>query len=262
MEILFFLCLCLSLFRPPIMCSPPPPLDENSFTYENETDNGPAKWGHIDPNWQVCETGKLQSPIDLLDQRVQVFPKLGKLKRLYKPAPAVLKNRGHDISVMWKGDAGRIVINGTDYKLSQCHWHSPSEHTVNGTRYNLELHLVHKNSYGQLAVIGILYKLGHPDTFLAELLRHVTTAHGEIELGVVSPGEIKFGSRKYYRYIGSLTVPPCTEGVLWTILNKVRTVSREQIRTMRDVVHDGFEANARPIQRQNGRPIYFYRPQA
>lgn len=74
--------------------------DENPFTYERGTGNGPEKWGHVEPQWRVCEDGKLQSPIDLLDdQRVQVSHKLGKLKRAYKPAPAVLRNRGHDISV-------------------------------------------------------------------------------------------------------------------------------------------------------------------
>lgn len=235
--------------------------DEKPFSYAKETGNGPENWGRIDPRWHVCEDGKLQSPIDLLDdKRVLVSPKLGKLKRSYKPAPAVLKNRGHDVSVVWKGDAGKIVINGTAYKLLQCHWHTPSEHTLNDTRYKLEVHLVHNSSRGQLAVIAILYKLGRPDPFLAKLLHHTTNMHGDVDLGVVNPGEIKFGSRKYYRYIGSLTIPPCTEGVIWTIVMKVRTVSREQIRRIRDTVHDGFKENARPIQRPHGRPVYFYRP--
>ncbi|XP_027066722.1 alpha carbonic anhydrase 4 [Coffea arabica] len=236
--------------------------DESPFTYEEGTGKGPKNWGHIDPQWQVCDNGKLQSPIDLLDERVQIFPGLGKLKRGYKPAAAVLKNRGHDISVEWRGDAGKIVANGTDYKVLQCHWHSPSEHTLNGTRHNLELHIVHRSSSGGIAVVGILYEIGRPDSFLAKLLHHIKRAdEGDvIDLGVVSPGDIKFGSRKYYRYIGSLTVPPCTEGVLWTIVKKVRTVSREQIRAIRDVVHDGFEANARPLQQENGRPVYLYRP--
>ncbi|KAL3534412.1 hypothetical protein ACH5RR_002873 [Cinchona calisaya] len=238
--------------------------DENPFTYQDGTSKGPKNWGHIDPQWQICDNGKLQSPIDLLNQRVQVFPSLGKLKRDYKPAPAILKNRGHDISVEWKGEAGKIVVNSTDYKLLQCHWHSPSEHTLNGKRYNLELHIVHKNSRGGIAVVGILYEFGHPDPFLAQLLHHIsrTEEGGVVDLGIVSPGDIKFGSRKYYRYIGSLTVPPCTEGVVWTIVKKVRTVSREQIRAIREAVRDGFEANARPTQPQNGRPVYLYRPRA
>lgn len=75
--------------------------DETPFTYVEGTGKGPKKWGQIDPHWQVCDKGKLQSPIDLLDQRVQVFPNLGKLKRDYKQAPATIKNRGHDITVSY-----------------------------------------------------------------------------------------------------------------------------------------------------------------
>lgn len=238
--------------------------DEIPFTYQEGNGKGPKNWGHIDPQWQVCDNGKLQSPIDLPDEKVQASSIVKELKQAYKPAPAVFRNRGHDIMVEWTGNAGKIIVNSTDYKVLQCHWHSPSEHTLNGTRYNLELHVVHKNSIGAIAVVGILYKLGRPDPFLAQLLHHIkTTEIGEaVDLGIVSLLDIKFESRKYYRYIGSLTVPPCTEGVLWTIARKVRTVSREQIRAIRDAVHDGFEANARPIQQKNGRQVYFYRPKA
>ncbi|XP_059668386.1 alpha carbonic anhydrase 4-like [Cornus florida] len=236
--------------------------DEIPFTYVEGTGKGPGEWSQIDPHWQVCDNGAMQSPIDLLDQRVKVFPNLGKLKRDYKPAEATFKNRGHDITVAWKGDAGKIIINGTDYKLVQCHWHSPSEHTFNGTRYNLEQHIVHLSSNGGIAVVGITYKYGRPDPFLAKLLQHIhNSVHKEeIELGIVNPGDIKFGSRKYFRYIGSLTVPPCTEGVIWTIIKKVRTVSREQVRALRKAVDDGFEWNARPIQPLDGRPVLLYQP--
>ncbi|KAF5474181.1 hypothetical protein F2P56_006101 [Juglans regia] len=235
--------------------------DEIPFTYVEGTGKGPKKWGEIDPHWKACGNGKMQSPIDLLDRRVQVFPSLGKIKRDYKPAPAVVKNRGHDITVIWRGDAGDIKINGTDYKLLQCHWHSPSEHTFNGSRYDLELHVVHLSTGGEIAVIGIVYKYGRHDPFLTELLHHIkSVGNEERNLGTVNPGVIKFGSRKYYRYIGSLTVPPCTEGVIWTIVKKVRTVSREQVAALREAVHDGFEANARPTQQSAGIAVRFYNP--
>ncbi|KAL4607746.1 hypothetical protein ACB092_09G197700 [Castanea dentata] len=235
--------------------------DESPFTYLEDTGKGPSKWGTIDPLWKACGNGKLQSPIDLLSRRVQVYPRLGKLKGVYKPAQAVVKNRGHDISMAWKGDAGYININGTDYNLQQCHWHSPSEHTINGSRYPLELHIVHINPItNKIAVVGIVYKYGRPDPLLTKLFHHIKSAGKEEKpLGIIDPGLIRFGSRKYYRYIGSLTVPPCTEGVTWTILKKVRTVSREQVRELREAVHDGFESNARPTQNSKI-AVQFYIP--
>ncbi|XP_050242499.1 alpha carbonic anhydrase 4-like [Quercus robur] len=235
--------------------------DESPFAYLEDTGNGPTKWGNIDPLWKACGNGKLQSPIDLLNRRVQVIRNHNNLKRNYKPAQAFVKNRGHDIMVSWKGDAGYIDINGTRYNLLQGHWHSPSEHTFNGSRYDLELHIVHTNPItNKIAAIGIVYKYGRPDPLLTELFHHINSAgKKEKPLGIIHPGLIKFGSRKYYRYIGSLTVPPCTEGVTWTILKKVRTVSREQVRELREAVHDGFESNARPIQNSK-RPVQFYIP--
>ncbi|GMJ02430.1 A. THALIANA ALPHA CARBONIC ANHYDRASE 4, alpha carbonic anhydrase 4 [Hibiscus trionum] len=213
--------------------------NETPFTYIEGTGKGPKDWGKLEPHWKLCDTGKLQSPIDLRAGKLQVVPSLGRLKRDYKPAPAVVKNRGHDITVRWTGYAGKININGTYYKLLQCHWHSPSEHTFNGTRYQMELHIVHVSDRGEIAVIAIVYKYGRPDSFLSRLFHHIkAVGDEERNVGIVNPGNIKFGSRKYFRYIGSLTVPPCSEGVVWTIINKVRTVSRDQLRALRDVVHD------------------------
>ncbi|GFP81478.1 alpha carbonic anhydrase 4, partial [Phtheirospermum japonicum] len=236
--------------------------DEHPFTYEGEdNERGPQQWGQLNPDWQVCETGNLQSPIDLLDAKVELCSGLGNLKRAYKPAPAVIRNRGHDIMVQWTGDAGGLIINGTEYKLVQCHWHTPSEHQLHGRRFNMELHMVHNASDGTIAVVAIMYVLGRPDTFLQRVLPHLESHNeGGGGGGVVNPWEIKFGSRKYYRYMGSLTVPPCTEGVIWTVLKKVRTASREQLRALRDAVHDGFENNARPTQQWDGRSVYMYHP--
>ncbi|KAL8489473.1 hypothetical protein ACS0TY_024905 [Phlomoides rotata] len=258
---LFITCLILcSLSLAAVNADPSEPDDESSFTYEFGTKKGPENWGELNPNWTACGHGKLQSPIDLKHERVVVTQALGTLRRSYKAAPAIVKNRGHDIAVMWEGDAGTALINGSRYVLRQCHWHTPSEHTVNGRRYKMEVHMVHNNSEGHLSVIGIMYKLGRPDTFLAKLIDVIKgVTHKEKDAGRVNPWDIKFGSRKYYRYLGSLTVPPCTEGVVWTILKKVRTVSREQMRTLREAVHDGFEDNSRPTQKSD-LDVYMYRP--
>ncbi|XP_010434246.1 PREDICTED: alpha carbonic anhydrase 4-like [Camelina sativa] len=229
---------------------------KHKYTYEQKTDKGPEGWGKINPDWKVCNTGKFQSPIDLTNERVSlVYDQAWKLD--YKPAPAVIVNRGHDIMVSWKGDAGKVTIHQTDYKLVQCHWHTPSEHTINGTSYDLELHMVHTSAHGKNAVIGVLYKLGEPNEFIAKLLNGIKGVEKkEKDIGTVDPREVRFHS-KIYRYIGSFTAP-CTEGVIWTVLTKVNTVSMEQITALKEAVDDGFEANSRPVQDPHGRSVWFY----
>ncbi|KAH9660676.1 alpha carbonic anhydrase 7 [Citrus sinensis] len=168
------------------------------------------------------------------------------------------------MQLQWEGGAGTLRINGTEYVLQQCHWHSPSEHTINGQRFALEAHMVHVSQDGKIAVVGIVYKIGRPDSFLESISDHLTQVAGSNEretvVGVIDPRGIKIGSRKYYRYIGSLTIPPCTENVLWTIVRKVRTVTREQVRSLRVAVHDESDTNARPQQPINLRIVKSYRP--
>ncbi|BAT85217.1 hypothetical protein LR48_Vigan04g074400 [Vigna angularis] len=232
--------------------------EDEEFGYTEGSRNGPDNWWRLNPKWRVCGKGKRQSPIDLSDKVVHEFPQLGNLQKYYKPAPALLKNMGHVIMVKWNGNAGQLNINGTYYKLVQCHWHTPSEHTFNGTKFELELHAVHQNSKGEIAVIGIWYKIGRPDRLLSKLLKELKSlGEKDIDLGVINPGMMELG-RKYYRYVGSLTTPPCTEGVVWTIVKKVKTVSRKQLRALKEAVHHGYENNARPTQELHGRQVWLY----
>ncbi|GMN39249.1 hypothetical protein TIFTF001_008475 [Ficus carica] len=238
--------------------------DESEFDYTRGSEKGPHRWGELKKEWEVCKNGEMQSPIDLANQRAKIVRRLGKLTRSCIPSNATIKNRGHDISVQWDiGKAGSIKINGTEYFLHQAHWHSPSEHTVNGRRYDMELHMVHesKDENGNIknAVVGVLYKLGRSDNFLSKLMKDITAMSDKKEqkrMGVIDPSEIKLGGKKYYRYLGSLTVPPCTEGVIWTISTKIRTVSRQQVKILRVAVHDYAEENARPVQPINSRDIH------
>ncbi|KAG5055094.1 hypothetical protein AAZX31_03G117100 [Glycine max] len=236
-----------------------PKAEDEEFTFAEGSIKGPKNWGQINPKWKVCGDGKLQSPIDLSDQMAQELPQLGKLDKVYKPAPVVLINRGHDIMLQWNGDAGQLNINGTFYNLMQCHWHTPSEHTLNGTKFDLELHAVHKTSKGEIAVIGIWYKIGHSDPLLSKLLNDIKSIKDKkIDVGVINPGDIMFETKEYYRYVGSLTTPPCTEGVVWTIVKEVRTVSTEQLNALKGAVHHG-EENARPTQELGGRQVLLYK---
>ncbi|CAK8576206.1 unnamed protein product [Lathyrus sativus] len=233
--------------------------DEREFNYDEESDKGPQNWGNIKPEWFMCKNGTKQSPIDLLNQRVQIVSNLGTLQINYKPSYATLKNRGHDIMLELNSNSSYLQINETQYILKQFHWHSPSEHTINGKRFDLELHLVHQTPSGKIAVIGLLYKIGIPDLFLALLkkdLEAISESSGaEREIGIVVPNLITFDRRQYYRYIGSLTTPPCSQNVTWTIITEVKSVSKEQIELLRVAVHDESNSNARPLQPINGRLV-------
>ncbi|KAI3738690.1 hypothetical protein L2E82_28785 [Cichorium intybus] len=153
--------------------------DETEFSYDIKSPNGPDNWGKIHPEWRICNKGKLQSPIDLTRKRVQTTSRLRRLDRNYKPANTTLINRGHDMMLRWIGGGGHIRINGINYQLNQVHWHTPSEHTINGRRFNLELHMVHQSRKGRIAVVGIMYKIGRPDSLLS-IVRTVSRAQVRI----------------------------------------------------------------------------------
>ncbi|KAL2481342.1 Alpha carbonic anhydrase 7 [Abeliophyllum distichum] len=168
--------------------------------------------------------------------------------------------------VSWNGDAGSIFINGTEYHLQEVHWHTPSEHTINGIRYDMELHMVHKSSdlnvQNRTAVIGVLYKIGRLDEFLSKLNESISSLIDkkgeERDLGIIDPNDIQAESQSYYRYMGSLTTPPCDEGVIWSVNTKVKNVSRNQINLLKEAVLDYAKENARPLQPRNNRDIDLY----
>ncbi|XP_059667572.1 alpha carbonic anhydrase 2-like [Cornus florida] len=204
--------------------------DEREFDYGERSEKGPRRWGELKEEWAACKNGDMQSPIDMSNLKVKMIRRSRELKMNYKPCNATVKNRGHDIMLKWAGEteaeskAGSIQINGTDYFLRQAHWHSPSEHTINGRRYDVELHMVHEspdtNVKNNIAVTGLLYKFGKADAFLSKLTGNMASMIDRMEernAGVMDPREIKTGGKNYYRYMGSLTVPPCTEGVIWTM---------------------------------------------
>ncbi|XP_021774552.1 alpha carbonic anhydrase 7-like [Chenopodium quinoa] len=259
--------LWFSLFFLVILCSFSIPIlaqevdDERDFDYVKGSKRGPEHWGELRPAWAKCKTGEMQSPIDLLHRRVKLTPKSEEITRFYKPGKAILKNRGHDIEVEWKDESSKIQINGTDYILQQSHWLSPSEHTINGKRYDMEVHIVHQSKDGKIAVIGRLYKIGKPNKFLKKLekqIKLISDTTLEIDVGIVNPAKIKMRGKRFYRYTGSLTTPPCTEGVIWSVNTQIGTVSKNQVDMLREAVHDHAEKNARPLQRIHGRKVNLY----
>ncbi|CAO2191765.1 unnamed protein product [Urochloa humidicola] len=240
---------------------------ELKFSYVRGDERGPEHWGELNASWAACGAGRMQSPIDLSHERVSLVRGLGYLDHSYRPAQASIHNRGHDIMVTFEGhDAGGLVIDGTAYRLKQLHWHSPAEHTIDGRRYDMELHMVHESAppANKTAVIGILFEIGaEEDPFLRRLehsIRMVADTNNTEPVGVVDPHGARGRASVYYRYMGSLTTPPCTEGVVWTVVKRVRTVSKYQLELLREAVHDNMENNARPLQEVNDRDISIFRP--
>ncbi|CAL5012953.1 unnamed protein product [Urochloa decumbens] len=240
--------------------------EELKFSYVRGDERGPERWGELDDSWANCSAGRMQSPIDLHHERVSLVRGLGYLSHSYRPAQASIHNRGHDIMVTFEGDAGDLVIDGTAYRLKQLHWHSPAEHTVDGRRYDMELHLVHESAppANETAVVGLLYEVGaEEDPFLRRLehsIRAVADTNNTEDVGVVDPRGVRGRTSVYYRYMGSLTTPPCTEGVVSTVVKRVRTVSKYQLELLREAVHDNMENNTRPLQEVNDRDISIFRP--
>ncbi|KAL4197086.1 hypothetical protein AMTRI_Chr04g186370 [Amborella trichopoda] len=207
--------------------------DEKEFDYLEGSAKGPKHWGELHPEWKACSNGNMQSPIDLLQGRAEVLPNLGRLKREYKPAEAILMNKGHVIMLQWgEIGAGTIEINQTQYVLKQCHWHSPSEHSLDGSR-----------SDGRTAVVAVIYKVGLQDHFLLKVtdaIEDITDKTGsEVKVGLVNPEDaIDLEREPYYRYLGSLTTPPCDEGVMWTVIKEVKTISKAQLGMLRAAVEE------------------------
>ncbi|KAG8047240.1 hypothetical protein GUJ93_ZPchr0008g12111 [Zizania palustris] len=236
------------------------------YGYIPGTPEGPENWGNLKPEWATCSTGKRQSPINLALLDLTLAPGLGYLNYTYQNANASVVNRGDDISVRFDGDAGSLLINGTAYQLRQMHWHTPSEHTIDGKRFDMELHMVHLNAQNEAAVIGILYKIGIlRDEFLYKLEPYIRRIIDQKNKEVlvdngVDPNVAKGKDTVYYRYMGSFTTPPCTEGVIWTVVKKVRSVTPTQVALLKAAVLAGYENNARPLQVVNKREIDLFIP--
>jgi carbonic anhydrase len=210
----------------------------------------------------------MQSPIDIVTKSVVPNPNLESLTRTYAATNATLVNDGHDIAVRFEaGKVGTISIAGKAYSFDTMHWHTPSDHTINGQRFPLELHLVHKSADGAVAVIGILYQIGDPDSFYYQLKRPLEEMAGDrcrfgeeeshVDVGLMHLRSLQKRTGSYFRYTGSLTVPPCTENVTWNVLGKVRQISKEQLQLLKAPLP---ACDGRPAQPLNGRTVQFYNP--
>lgn len=207
---------------------------------------GPEHWGDLSPEFSACSLGEEQSPIDLR-QPVKADP--GAMVIDYQTVPLRIMNTGHSIQV--NVDPGNTVtLNNHTFTLKQFHFHHPSEHTVDGINLPMELHLVHANHQGKLAVLGIFMVEGEPNPTLklvweampSQPSEEITVASAIINLAALVPEQ-----RASFRYLGSLTTPPCTEAVQWVVFQSPLEVSTAQLGAFQAL----FPLNARPVQARN-----------
>ncbi len=209
----------------------------------------PENWSKLDPRNKICATGERQSPIDIRDGiKVDLEP----IKFNYVPSTFRIVNNGHTVQVE-VGDSS-ISLIGKTYELVQFHFHRPSEETINGQRFDMVVHLVHKSYDGELAVIAVLLERGPEHPFIQTLWNYmpleekmpVSPPNAVVDLNALLPA-----TRNYYTYMGSLTTPPCTEGVRWLVMKEPVKVSADQI----GIFSRLYRNNARPIQPTRGRLI-------
>ncbi|MCX7173256.1 MAG: carbonic anhydrase family protein [Proteobacteria bacterium] len=219
------------------------------WTYEGN--EGPKNWGKLSPDYQACGSGKEQSPIDIAEGKVASLPGIGVD---YPQTGLSIVNNGHTIQINYAAEGG-ASLGGKAYRLAQFHFHAPSEHTVNGKHLAMEAHLVHKDGEGHLAVIGLFFKEGRANPFLGQFWKAMPKEAGpersinEVSLRIA---EMLPKDKSYYHYNGSLTTPPCSEGVKWYVLKKPQEASAEQIRQFAAL----FVHNERPVQALGARTLY------
>ena len=220
--------------------------------WEHEGENGPQNWAKLKPEFSTCATGKRQSPVHILETDTIPGP-AEVLKFDYKPSGGSVINNGHTVQVDLAGN-NTLYVRGSAYKLIQFHFHHPAEERVNYKGFSMVAHLVHKNEEGQLAVVAVLIDPGTANPLIEQVWTRMPLDVNDrvgLPAGLVDMNQILPMDQRYYQFIGSLTTPPCTEGVLWLVMKQPMTVSREQLKLFTKL----YPMNARPTQALNGRLV-------
>ncbi|MGA8034557.1 MAG: carbonic anhydrase family protein [Candidatus Acidiferrales bacterium] len=221
-----------------------------SAPWSYQAPNGPAQWGDLDAAYSTCKTGTRQSPIDIKDA---VKAELAPIRFDYKLSPLKIVNNGYTVQINYEPGSS-ITVNGAVYNLVQFHFHHPSENKIDGQKADMELHLVHRNAEGRIAVVAVLLKSGSESAPIRDLWGYLPKEIGkEAEHKKVQLNAADFlpNERNYYKFSGSITIPPCTEGVEWYVMKQPVEVSPLQIAAFAKLFPD----NARPLQATNGRQI-------
>ena len=213
-------------------------------------ESGPENWSKLDAKFAMCALGRNQSPVNLADF---VEADLKPVKLDYKAGASEIVNNGHTVQVNYAAGS-TLTVDGISFELKQFHFHAPSENRVGGKQYPLEGHLVHADKDGNLAVVAVMFTEGAANPLLSKAWTAMPAKADEkaaLPAGL-SVVDMLPKDKAYYRFNGSLTTPPCSEGVRWLVLKKPATATKAQIDQFSKTV--GF-ANNRPIQALNARSV-------
>lgn len=240
----------LFVFIPVFLASTALATSQVHWDYTEGGPEGPANWGHLAPEYEFCVKGKNQSPVNL-DNMIE--SDLPFIKFNYEVGGNEVVNNGHTVQVNYAAGS-TITVNGKTFELKQFHFHSPSENTIRGEYFPLEAHFVHADSNGNLAVVAVMYRTGMEQQELEKAWAQMPQTAGEsVPLSEnVDANKLLPPDKDYYGFNGSLTTPPCSEGVLWMVIKDAGQVSLEQVTKFTETMH---HPNNRPVQPVNARII-------
>jgi carbonic anhydrase len=224
------------------------PSGTHEWDYGKEV--GPLQWGDLKPEFASCKAGHRQSPVDI---RATAKADLPAIQFDYRPSPLRIVDNGHTIQVTY-APGSSIRVGDARYALKQFHFHRPSETTVQGRSSDMELHLVHADEAGRLAVVGVLLERGPESALVRELWKdvpHEKEKEARLDAVRINAADLLPADRGYYAFEGSLTTPPCTENVTWFVLKAPESISKGQA----DAFGRIYRRDARPTQPLYGRDV-------
>ncbi|AOA59808.1 carbonic anhydrase [Acinetobacter larvae] len=230
------------------------------ITHANETvhwgydaERGPAQWGKLSADYKACSDGKNQTPINITN--VYESEHKHPIDVEYQVHPNHVVFNGHTVQINSQDQSDYLVLDQEKYYLQQFHLHTPSENQIDGKSFPLELHFVNANAQGELTVMAVMFELGQKnsewDKIWADLSykeNDVKSLAQEVDLEKLLPK-----NREYYRFSGSLTTPPCSEGVNWIVYKQPMTISKQQLAEFQKILKG--HSNNRPIQPTHGRIV-------
>ncbi len=240
------------------------PAESHEIHWGYAGDEAPEYWAELSSEFALCRSGVEQSPIDLTGavpiEDAGLERRIGTEVLTFEQRARVmdLVDNGHTIQITNDVPMG-LDIDEIHYEMVQFHFHSPSEHTIEGGHAPLEVHFVHKSAAGELAVIGVLVEEGEHDALWEPVIASLPSGPGDdrhVDQLELDMNELRPLPRRYYRYQGSLTTPPCSEGVQWIVMAEKRQISPEQMAAMVSHLHN----NNRPVQPLGGRQIGLVSP--